>query len=37
LSGWLEQAGRQGQSNLPASAADIPSGVTVTVKKKEGK
>ena len=35
LSGWLEQAGRQGQSNLPASAADIPSGVTV--KKKEGK
>jgi hypothetical protein len=29
LSGWLEQAGRQGQSNLPASAADIPSGVTV--------
>jgi hypothetical protein len=35
LSGWLEQAGKQGQSNLPASAADIPSGVTV--KKKEGK
>jgi hypothetical protein len=35
LSGWLEQAGRQGQSNLPASAADIPSGVIV--KKKEGK
>jgi hypothetical protein len=35
LSGWLEQTGRQGQSNLPASAADIPSGVTV--KKKEGK
>lgn len=29
LSGWLEQAGNQGQSNLPASAADIPSGVTV--------
>jgi hypothetical protein len=35
LSGWLEQAGKQGQSNLPASAADIPSGVTI--KKKEGK
>jgi hypothetical protein len=35
LSGWLEQSGKQGQSNLPASAADIPSGVTV--KKKEGK
>ena len=35
LSGWLEQVGKQGQSNLPASAADIPSGVTV--KKKEGK
>jgi hypothetical protein len=35
LSGWLEQAGKQGQSNLPASAADIPSGVIV--KKKEGK
>jgi hypothetical protein len=35
LSGWLEQAGKQGQSNLPASVADIPSGVTV--KKKEGK
>jgi hypothetical protein len=35
LSGWLEQAGKQGQSNLPASSADIPSGVTV--KKKEGK
>ena len=29
LSGWLEQSGKQGQSNLPASAADIPSGVTV--------
>ena len=29
LAGWLEQSGKQGQSNLPASAADIPSGVTV--------
>ena len=29
LSGWLEQSGKQGQSNLPASAADIPAGVTV--------
>ena len=29
LSGWLEQTGKQSQSNLPASAADIPSGVTV--------
>lgn len=29
LSGWLEQAGKPSQSNLPASAADIPSGVTV--------
>jgi hypothetical protein len=29
LSGWLEQVGKQGQSNLPASAADIPSGVIV--------
>lgn len=39
LSGWLEQAGKPSQSNLPASAADIPSGVPsgVTVKKKEGK
>ena len=29
LAGWLEQAGRQGQSNLTPSAADIPAGVTV--------
>ncbi len=29
LAGWLEQVGNQGQSNLPASAAQIPSGVTV--------
>ena len=32
LSGWLEEVGKQGQPNLPASASNIPSGVTVKKK-----